>query len=172
MSVRSLPGMEKDYLVAGGVGVRGFQQADEKDAEPHVGYDTSPAKRMGNDVYGAVDHSAQFRPSAPRARLSPRGRNIEGGNSFPSVTKPRKPSINQNFVCPITQELMKDPVMAADGFTYERVAISEWLKDHNTSPSTNLELDHKNLIPNHAIRSMIMETVQKERRAGGSSVGV
>ena len=32
-----------------------------------------------------------------------------------------------SLTCPITQECMKDPVMAADGFTYDRHAIVHWL---------------------------------------------
>lgn len=30
------------------------------------------------------------------------------------------------IVCPITKQLMKDPVMAEDGITYDRAAITEW----------------------------------------------
>lgn len=56
-------------------------------------------------------------------------------------------------LCPITQEEMADPVVAADGHSYEREAIEEWLKKHDTSPVTNLKLRNKTLIPNHALRS-------------------
>lgn len=56
------------------------------------------------------------------------------------------------------QELMDDPHVAADGFTYELEAIKEWFdSNHNTSPMTNLQLDHTNLIPNHSLRSIIQE---------------
>lgn len=34
--------------------------------------------------------------------------------------------ISNNLRCPITHELMKDPVMATDGHTYEREAIMKW----------------------------------------------
>jgi len=37
-----------------------------------------------------------------------------------------------NFQC----QLMIDPVIAADGFTYEREAIELWLQGHDTSPRT------------------------------------
>jgi hypothetical protein len=50
---------------------------------------------------------------------------------------------------------MDDPVVAADGHTYNRVDIENWLKQHNTSPHTNEELDHKMLTPNIAIRRQI-----------------
>ncbi len=51
------------------------------------------------------------------------------------------------------QEVFEDPVVAADGFTFEREAIEAWLKQHNTSPMTNMQLPHTSLIPNHALRS-------------------
>jgi len=52
---------------------------------------------------------------------------------------------------------MKDPVIAADGFTYERSAIEAWLQKKSTSPMTNSPLEHLNLIPNHSLRSNIMD---------------
>jgi hypothetical protein len=61
------------------------------------------------------------------------------------------------FYCPITMELMKDPVMATDGHVYERSAIEEWFRNHDTSPLTNLKIGDKKLIPCHAIRSAIDE---------------
>ncbi len=60
-------------------------------------------------------------------------------------------------VCPITQAVMVDPVITADGHTYERTAIAKWLRDHDTSPNTNNPLDHKRLTPNYALRIMIEE---------------
>lgn len=69
----------------------------------------------------------------------------------------REPIIPSFFICPISQEIMEDPYIAADGFTYEREVIQAWLNAHNTSPMTNLRLNHKNLIPNHSLRSAIRE---------------
>ena len=59
------------------------------------------------------------------------------------------------FECPITGEIMTDPVVTIDGFTYEREAISEWLRTKNTSPCTGVELESKTLVPNHSLRSMV-----------------
>ena len=36
--------------------------------------------------------------------------------------------IRQEFLCPITHDLIRDPVVLADGFTYERSAIERWIK--------------------------------------------
>ena len=46
-------------------------------------------------------------------------------------------SLPEAFMCPITSELMADPVSTADGFSYEREAITTWLEEHSTSPLTN-----------------------------------
>ena len=65
------------------------------------------------------------------------------------------------FLCPITQGIMEDPVITCDGHTYEKEAISEWLEDHDKSPLTNLTLETKRLIPNVALRSAIDEYKEK-----------
>ncbi|MCO5549314.1 hypothetical protein L7F22_002782 [Adiantum nelumboides] len=67
------------------------------------------------------------------------------------------PIIPSFFFCPILQEIMESPHIAADGFTYEHDAIKVWLQEHDTSPMTNLTLNHKNLTPNHTLRSAIKE---------------
>ena len=50
---------------------------------------------------------------------------------------------------------MSDPVSTEDGFTYERAAITEWLRTKDTSPKTGATLESKILIPNYNLRSMI-----------------
>ena len=67
----------------------------------------------------------------------------------------REHAVPSGMCCPITCDVMVDPVMAADGHTYERASIETWLEQHETSPITNLVLDHKGLVPNHALRSSI-----------------
>ncbi len=57
---------------------------------------------------------------------------------------------------------MEDPVIAADGYSYERSAIETWLRTRSTSPMSNAVLPHKNLIPNHQLRSTIMEWKQQQ----------
>jgi len=70
-----------------------------------------------------------------------------------------------NFLCPITFAIMEDPVLAMDGHSYERHAIEDWLKRNNTSPKTNVPLISKQLLPNHNLKSMILDW--KEERAKG-----
>ena len=57
--------------------------------------------------------------------------------------------------CPLSHALFLNPVCMADGFTYERAAITEWLRTKDTSPKTGATLESKALIPNLMARSMI-----------------
>ena len=52
---------------------------------------------------------------------------------------------------------MTDPVICSDGHSYERNAISDWLRGHDRSPQTNASLPNKDLMPNHAMRNAIEE---------------
>jgi hypothetical protein len=54
-------------------------------------------------------------------------------------------------------DLMADPVFASDGMTYERHTIELWMKTHDVSPLTNNPFDHKLLIPNLSMCSMVAE---------------
>ncbi|XP_012858143.1 PREDICTED: U-box domain-containing protein 35-like [Erythranthe guttata] len=62
-----------------------------------------------------------------------------------------------HFICPLLKDVMNDPCVAADGYTYDRKAIEEWLRENNTSPVTNLPLLSKSLIPNHSLLTAIMQ---------------
>ncbi|XAR67138.1 Non-specific serine/threonine protein kinase [Bertholletia excelsa] len=65
--------------------------------------------------------------------------------------------VPDHFFCPILKEIMEDPHIAADGFSYDLRAIRAWLERHNVSPVTKLKLQHKMLVPNHTLRSAIQD---------------
>lgn len=63
-----------------------------------------------------------------------------------------------DFVCAITHEIMANPVIAEDGFTYEEGALKEWFDmGKNTSPMTNLPMNTLDYIPNVKLRDRIEE---------------
>jgi len=66
-------------------------------------------------------------------------------------------NVPEIFKCPISLEPMRDPVMAADGYTYDRQAIERWFQLKSVSPITNMPLAITNLIPNLTLRSAIKE---------------
>ena len=61
------------------------------------------------------------------------------------------------LLCPITQEEFEDPVVAADGHTYERAGILQWLEKHDTSPLTGAQLSSKQLFTNWTLRSVVAD---------------
>ncbi|PRD23410.1 UNVERIFIED_CONTAM: Wdsub1 [Trichonephila clavipes] len=74
------------------------------------------------------------------------------------MTSTEDEMLTNEFCCPITQEVMRDPVVAADGYSYERQAIEEWLqKGKDTSPMTNETLAHKIIIPNRLLVQLIQK---------------
>ncbi|KAK6926951.1 Armadillo [Dillenia turbinata] len=68
------------------------------------------------------------------------------------------PVIPDDFRCPISLELMKDPVIVSTGQTYERSCIEKWLEaGHGTCPKTQQALLSTALTPNYVLRSLIAQ---------------
>lgn len=57
---------------------------------------------------------------------------------------------------------MRDPVVTADGHAYERYAITQWLRTHETSPATGLPLPHPGLVPVHALRCAVADWLSQQ----------
>jgi hypothetical protein len=67
-------------------------------------------------------------------------------------------TVPEEFKCPLSKELMGDPVIIATGQTYDRPFIQKWLRAGNrTCPQTQQVLSHTILTPNHLIREMILQ---------------
>lgn len=60
------------------------------------------------------------------------------------------------LLCPLSNQLMTDPVMAADGITYNRPAILEWLTSQSISPVTQTPLPHAALVPNAVVKDAVL----------------
>ncbi|KAK4767983.1 hypothetical protein SAY87_003124 [Trapa incisa] len=70
--------------------------------------------------------------------------------------------IPHEFLCPITLEIMTDPVIVASGQTYERESIQKWLDSNNrTCPKTRQPLVHLSLAPNYALKNLITHWCEK-----------
>ena len=61
--------------------------------------------------------------------------------------------VPDDFYCPITGDLMKDPVSEPDGHTYERNAIEKWIMDKGTSPMTRKNIKVSDLKPNLTLKN-------------------
>ncbi|GER48799.1 U-box domain-containing protein [Striga asiatica] len=79
-------------------------------------------------------------------------KNVEENKKSDSVVIP------DDFRCPISLELMRDPVIVATGQTYERSYIQRWIDCGNTTcPKTQQKLHHLTLTPNYVLRSLISQ---------------
>lgn len=63
--------------------------------------------------------------------------------------------IPNSFKCPITLQIMNDPVIDHEGNSYERLAVLAWLQQHGTSPITRQPLRERDLTTNRALRDLI-----------------
>ncbi|CAI5980320.1 unnamed protein product [Closterium sp. NIES-65] len=104
--------------------------------------DDAPAEKSGKDT---VSYGTPDRPFGTRRRRS-------------SMNDEPPPE----FLCPITCELMADPVMVVTGQTYERSSIRQWISEgHRTCPITRMPLGNIELVPNYALRNAIRAWAQK-----------
>lgn len=93
---------------------------------------------------------------------------LYGGSTPSSDFRQRRSAsglaIPADFRCPITLDLMQDPVVVATGQTYDRGSISLWIQSgHNSCPKTGQTLAHTNLIPNRALRNLIALWCREQR---------
>lgn len=71
------------------------------------------------------------------------------------MTSTNMQSIIESLTCPITAQIMTDPVSGNDGHTYERAAIMEWLSRNPISPQTRAPMTPQDLTPNVSIRYLL-----------------
>lgn len=66
--------------------------------------------------------------------------------------------VPKDFCCPVTLDLMRDPVVVCTGQTYEKDSITRWIDEgHHTCPKTGQFLVHRWVVPNRSLRNMIMQ---------------
>ncbi|XP_054780109.1 U-box domain-containing protein 9 [Prosopis cineraria] len=91
-------------------------------------------------------------------KFSKRSTSSSSSSSSLSLKLRHKTGLNcpEEFKCPLSKQLMRDPVILASGQTYDRTFIQKWLKAGNqTCPRTQQVLSHSGLTPNYLIREMI-----------------
>ncbi|KAF6256446.1 ankyrin repeat-containing domain protein [Scenedesmus sp. NREL 46B-D3] len=96
-----------------------------------------------------------------RAQAAAPGSSSSGGGSSSSSGVPSL------FLCPLSQRVLIDPVVACDGFTYDRRAVQEWFESgQRTSPLTKQQLRSTATLPNHVVRCAVNEWMEwRDKRA-------
>ena len=105
--------------------------------------------------------TAVARPVGPAIVAGLGGAGVKDWGIDPKVLE--EVEIPSAYVCSISGELMRDPVMiVGSGNTYEREEIAKWLSTKSTDPLSNMVIPAKDqvLVPNVALRSAIDEFVQ------------
>lgn len=117
---------------------------------------------MGRETDSDIlsDHEDRGQNSSPCKVLE----TLHGPN-MPDTSKAPKA-----FLCPILHEVMVDPVLAADGHTYEKSAIGRWFKKSDASPMTGQRVKSRDLLPNFTLKSMIQEWIDTENSKDGKSI--
>jgi Mg-chelatase subunit ChlD len=59
------------------------------------------------------------------------------------------------YLCPITKDIMSNPVSDENGHTFDKHAIEQWMAKNSTSPMTNKKYKSKKLKPNWSMKSLI-----------------
>ncbi|XP_054821687.1 U-box domain-containing protein 19-like [Prosopis cineraria] len=76
----------------------------------------------------------------------------------------------QDFRCPISLQLMTDPVTVSTGQTYDRASIQKWLQAGNrTCPKTGEKLANTELLPNTTLRKLIHQFCADNRVSAAKS---
>ncbi|XP_028095913.1 U-box domain-containing protein 13-like isoform X2 [Camellia sinensis] len=103
--------------------------------------------------------------------------NWSGSDQTHTIQSPKSPFVPDDFRCPISLELMKDPVIICTGQTYERACIKKWLEaGHGTCPKTQQKLFSTTLTHNYVLSSIITRWcedngVEPPTRLGNSRLG-
>jgi len=72
-----------------------------------------------------------------------------------------------DFVCPISHTLMRDPVLAADGHSYERRMIEEWFaRGSMQSPMPNAYVSNTRVFPEITLKKAIKRALEVQMAAG------
>ncbi|KAK6931709.1 U-box domain [Dillenia turbinata] len=100
-----------------------------------------------------------------RRRANRRAKNSSNNNT--SENNNMELAIPNHFRCPISLDMMRDPVTLSSGITYDRESIETWIEAGNrTCPITNQVLRSLDPIPNHTIRRMIQDWCVENRSYG------
>lgn len=98
-----------------------------------------------------------------KRRASRRG----GKDDQSNIMMEKELQIPSHFRCPISLDLMKDPVTLSTGITYDRESIEKWMEAGNFKcPTTNQVLTSAEPVPNHTIRKVIQDWCVENRSYG------
>jgi hypothetical protein len=141
------------------------QSARRDDAIPEAFINPSTGAVFNNPIFDTMTQSHLDGPSEPSAQL-PAGHvrdhvlrgAVETWQQNQTLSRQAMgEALKQALMCSITQEMFTDPVIAADGYTYDREAICHWLAGSEVSPQTRQPLTRNHLWPARLLLSLMRE---------------
>lgn len=67
-------------------------------------------------------------------------------------------TVPKDFCCPISLDLMEDPVIVCTGQSYDRAYITRWMEEgHSTCPKSGQMLTNTHVVSNQALRNLIIQ---------------
>ena len=74
--------------------------------------------------------------------------------------------IPDEFLCPLTLEIMQQPVMTRWGHNFERDVLMKWMQYHNHCPMTRNPISLKDIIVNRALKAKILHWQHEQGQLG------
>ena len=138
-------------------------ELDGQDAEA-CQEDVTSIKRIASEYYERIESQVEGANQliewidARAENRTPRNKDNSSSSSSNNNSSSSSNRAPNELLCPITHELMVDPVVTVDGHTYERSAIERHFantpaNENPRSPVTGVVLASRTLISNIAIRS-------------------
>lgn len=122
--------------------------------------ETMTSKRSESDEKDRPSHRAENKDRSESATSLPSALNSGDAASGFATFFPAIDHLTKQYTCPLTKDLMQDPMSDFEGNSYERAAILEYLKTHSTSPVTGNPLIVLHLTPNNALKEKIRYTMR------------
>ncbi|KAI3733864.1 hypothetical protein L6452_13322 [Arctium lappa] len=153
---------EKELDRRGNLHLENTSNINHQEVETKV--ETAPKENLskGYNQNEAIDQLESSKNSSETSSLLTTA-DVDGGDnsSNKNIDENKKtdaPAIPVDFLCPISLELMRDPVIVSTGQTYERSYIQRWIDCGNTTcPKTQQKLQNVTLTPNYVLRSLITQ---------------
>ncbi|CAI0415719.1 unnamed protein product [Linum tenue] len=108
-----------------------------------------------------LDVDSRGFPKEETCSTSQQQRSSTSSRTLQDLSSCSSPQFPDEFRCPISLDLMIDPVIVASGHTYDRNSIARWINSgHHTCPKSGQRLIHMALIPNYALKSLVHQWCQ------------
>ncbi|CAF1433087.1 unnamed protein product [Didymodactylos carnosus] len=78
-----------------------------------------------------------------------------GGGILVGLQPNEKENLINSLTCPLSGKILRVPVVASDGYTYEKENILEWFKTNDKSPVTNEVFKDRELKQNYTIETIL-----------------